>query len=151
MRKEDKDIYKQVAERHKINEELVKEVGDTIFQAWRDWQQHPDNLRLIVEGLGTQIVRKKKLHGELDKMFETEVDYIEESNNTFESEEDYFLYKKEQEWYLNILHLQTVYKKYTAERAEIRKLRNAVQKPLTPTTLQSKESKETGQNYFEEC
>lgn len=151
MQADDKAIFKQVSEKYNLKEEIVSEIGDFVFKAWREWQNAPDNLRLRVRGLGTQVVRKKEgINREIEDVFNSKYDYIDETNNEFKSEDSYLKYKSNQAWYQNMFVLRDLYKKYSLEKAEIRKKRNEVQKPLkklSSADLQQKKSKETGEDF----
>lgn len=146
---EKKEIYSRVAEKHNISPELVAEVGDAVFQAWSEWQRHPTNLILKIKNLGKQYVRKKKVKEEIDHMFSSTFDYIDEDRNTFTSEEQYLRYQNNKEWYHTMINMRDAYTQYDKRKKEIRDKRNAVQRPLKDvlaSTLQQKVAQETSQD-----
>lgn len=148
---EKKSLYNKTAEKYKLDEELVTEIGDSVFEAWSQWQKHPDNLRLKIKNLGVQIVRKKKVNEEIDDMYRSAFDYIEEANNSFTGEDQYMRYKDDQAWYQQMVIMRDIYKQYTADKQKIRELRNALQKPLnqlSPSDIQQRKPTKTSKDVL---
>lgn len=54
------DIYKKVAEKKNLNEDLVKSVGTVVFQSLRELLNNPEELSYELPKLGTFSLRFKK-------------------------------------------------------------------------------------------
>ena len=118
------EIYSAVSLLTGVDQELVKAVGDTVFSSISSHMRQPTSLILKIKGLGSFILRKKKIVQEVERIdrkiafpyrvkFETDEEALERKRLLMERLEEY--------------------ERYFEKRAFIKKIRHANQKIIQPS------------------
>lgn len=123
MQLESQHIYKGVASRHNLKAELVKSIGDAVFQSFSDLQRDPPNLILDLKGIGRRFLRRKKINDRIDTLIRMREGIVAGRH-----------YRKEvKEIEDEIKHLRILldwYDEFTAKRNYIKTLRHEYPSPL---------------------
>lgn len=113
MQSDYKTIYKMTAERTGKSEQMYKDLGNFVFaQLYKNFR-NPKSIIIKLKGIGFWYLRKKRL-----EILLTRYAYDPEKGSPFEDEEQTQEVMK--------LRLED-YKRYTEDKAEIRKKRNETQ------------------------
>lgn len=139
MQVEGQHIYKNVAVGNRLSQELVKSVGDCIFQSFNELQKDPPNLILNLRGIGRRFVRRKKIHDRIDTLIRMREGIVSGLH-----------YRKEmKEIDDEIKHLRTIldwYDEFTEKSKYIKTLRNDYPTPVEPP-IQAKNVHQAGNSY----
>lgn len=138
MQLESHHIYKGVSDKHNLPVDLVKSLGDCVFQSLSELQRDPPNLILVIRGIGRRFIRKKKVQEKIAKL-EISKDFIIAGANrgtVTEVDNELKILRSVMDWY----------DEFTAERKYVKTLRDEYPTPVEPG-LPSGQVPETGAHY----
>lgn len=124
MQLESHHIYKGVSDKHNLPVDLVKSLGDCVFQSLSDLQRDPPNLILVIRGVGRRFIRKKKVQEKIAKL-EISKDFIIAGVNrgtVTEVDNELKILRSVLDWY----------DEFTAERKYVKTLRDEYPTPVEP-------------------
>jgi hypothetical protein len=134
MQIESKQLYKQVAEKHNVDLELIQNLGNMAFQEMNKLTKNPPNLILGIRGLGIRFVRKKK---SINVLRNLKLDLIDPNNKRD---------KEEVQKDIEIIEgLLARYEVFLNKKKEYKLLRNAFKPPLE-SNIQQEEIQTTSQD-----
>lgn len=117
--------------------DLVKSIGDAVFQSFGELQRDPPNLILGLRGIGRRFVRRKKIHDWLIKLERTR-----EAIVAGDCRKDL---KQTDEEAIKLRRILDWYDEFTAKRLRIKTLRNEYPTPVE-APVQQKEVLQAGKN-----
>lgn len=116
-----KQVYKKVAESILYSEEIVKSIGDQVFETLLENFRTPPSLIIKVRGLGYFYMRKNKLE---DQIKNVETILAKASNEEYKSSEIPELLEKKIKLKELLLERQKEYNQFLEKKNIIKKLRN---------------------------
>lgn len=125
MQLESKHIYKNVAATKGLPEDLVKSIGDAVFQSLYALQRDPPNLILVLKGLGRRFLRKKKTQ---ERLY-----YLERERERVVADEGYKTLKEVDDEAIMLRRAMDWYDEFSAMRKHIKTLRDEYPTSVEPS------------------
>lgn len=123
------DIYKELAEENKIDEQIYKDIGSFIFKETADMLKNPSSLILKLKGIGSWHLRKKRMEIVVNEWTDrSEIKQREEFTSQYAYEDYWEKHKR----YINFQQRLLEYDEYIRIKKEIRQKRNEVQTVIRP-------------------
>ena len=116
-----KQVYKKVSENLTFSEEIVKSIGDKVFETLLSNFKTPQSLIIKVRGLGYFYMRKNKLEDQIKNVNAILAKVSNEEHQLYETPE-YF--EKKTKLRDLLLERQKEYNKFLEKKNIIKKLRN---------------------------
>lgn len=124
-----KEIYKKVSVDNNIPIELIKNIGDYVFNELYQFMQSPTALIVKVKSLGSWYLRKKKLE---EFIFRHHTSFTKDEIPEFSREESLERYLKQKAQYEVLLDRWEEYQRYKEKKEEIKEIRNKTQPFIKP-------------------